>query len=72
MPEYQRSLISTSVVRWLDGIQSLVSLSAVTKRASLYNRSGWVEPELAGIPKDTFSCDGAQIATMIHWFLSLL
>ena len=66
-PAHSRSLISAFVVRCLDSVMSLVSVTKISNLmlASVAEQAGlsltWSET-----PEDTFSHDGAQINNGIH------
>ena len=61
-PVHPRSLISTFIVRCLDSIISLNSISEISKPlASFCGCAGRFESYLVGNPEDRFSRDEAQI-----------
>ena len=58
---HPRSLISTFVVRCLDGIIPLVSTPKISSLASFSCGAGWFESDLVADPEDRFSRDEAHI-----------
>ena len=70
-PAHPRSLIGVFVVRWLDSIIPLVSISKTSKPlASLYCSAGRFESYLVATPEDRFSRDVVHLSrVMMNLFM---